>query len=122
MMEDYKRQARQALHDAMSASASYTSPDESDVVPSPAQIDAGLSLKVRWHNRMRISGERSSDDVAILEGVNRLIFNSGNLAELGLTLERNAKVEIAGYDKLFRLDYAEEGDGPLNVYWSVIAL
>jgi hypothetical protein len=114
MMEEYKRGARQALHDAMFASGSYIPPngDAGDAVP----------VKVRWHNRMQISGERSSDDVAILEGINRLIFNSDNLAELGLTLEQLGTVEIVGYNKTFRLDYAEEGDGPLNVYWSVIAL
>jgi hypothetical protein len=123
MMEEYKRQARAALHDAMSASASYTPPGVgAEAVPSPEQIEAGLSLKVRWHNRMRISGERNADDVAILEGVNRLVFNVENLEELGLTLEARGILEIAGYSKSFRLDYQEESDGPLNIYWTVIAL
>lgn len=106
----------------MSASASYVAEEGADPVPSPEQIEAGLSLKVRWHNRIKIVGERTSDDAAILEGVNRLIFNSDNLAELGLTLEQYGEVEIAGYDKKFRLDYLEATDGPLNVYWSVIEL
>lgn len=124
MIEEYKREARAALHDALSASASYTPPGGApeDAVPTAEQIAAGLKLKVRWHNRMRIAGERTADDVAILEGVNRLIFNSENLEELGLELEQIGVVEIAGYSKSFRLDYREEGDGPLNVYWTVIAL
>lgn len=104
----------------MAEPASYTFGDVT--VPSVEQAMAGLSLTVRWHNKMRIQGERDSSDVGILEGINRLVFNSDNLAELGLVLERNAEIEIPGYGKTFRLDQEEEPDGPLNVYWSVIEL
>lgn len=119
-LSEIKTQARAALHGAMAEPASYSF--GGNTYPTPEQIDAGLSLTVRWHNKMRIQGERDSSDVGILEGINRLVFNTDNLAALGLTLERLGQIDIPGYGKTFRLDQEEESDGPLNVYWSVIEL
>lgn len=117
---DLKAQARAALHGAMAVPASYSY--DGDTFPTAEQLDAGLKLTARWHMKMKISGERSSDDVAFLEGVNRLIFNADELAALGLTLEQNGEVTIPGYAKTLRLDQREDDDGPANVYWSVIEL
>jgi hypothetical protein len=122
-LSEIKAQARQALHGAMAEPASYTSPGVGGVTyPTAEQEEAGLSLTVRWHTKMRIQGERDSSDVGILEGVNRLVFNTDELTALGIELERLGVVAIPGYDKSFRLDYHEDSDGPLNDYWSVIAL
>jgi hypothetical protein len=90
--------------------------------PTPEQTEAGLSLTVRWHNKMRIQGERDSSDVGILEGINRLVFNTVELTALGLSLERLGVISVPGYEKRFRLDQHEEPDGPLNDYWSVVEL
>jgi hypothetical protein len=120
---ELKAQARQALHNALAAPASYTEPGVGgETYPTVEQQEAGLSLTARWHTKMRIQGERDSSDVGILEGVNRLVFNTDELAALGIELERLGEVIITGYDKTFRLDYHEDSDGPLNDYWSVIAL
>ena|SRR5690349_22587148 len=120
MLSGIKLQARQALHGAMAEPATYTA--NGVETPSAEQIEAGLSLTVRWHTKMRISGERNSADTGIIEGVNRLIFNSDELAALGLELKRGGVVSIPGYEKLLRLDQPEDSDGPLNVYWGVIEL
>ena len=120
MLSEIKAQARAALHGAMAESASYSY--QGNTYPTDEQSAAGLSLTVRWHHKMKIVGERTSDDSGILEGVNRLVFNTDNLAELGFTPERLAVVTVPGYGKSFRLDYHEEPDGPLNDYWSVIEL
>jgi hypothetical protein len=118
-----KTQARAALHGAMAEPATYTAPGVGGATyPTPEQIDAGLSLTVRWHNKMKITGERDSSDVGILEGINRLVFNTENLDALGLTMARLGIIEIPGYGKRFRLDAHEEPDGPLNDYWSVVEL
>ena len=124
MLSAVKTQARAALHEAMSEPASYTAPQSAGgaVTPTPEQIAAGLSLKVRWHTKMKIIGENTQADAGILEGINRLIFQQPNLDELGLTLAKNGIVDIPGYSKQLRLDMREESDGPLNVYWSVIEL
>lgn len=117
---EYKVEARSALHAALANPAVYTR--NALTVPSQEQLDAGLALTVRWHNRSRIIGERTSDDAGIVEGINRLVFNSDELDALGLVPERNATVEVPSLGKRFRLDYREDSDGPLNVYWSVIEL
>jgi len=121
-MSQYKAQAREALHGALAEPASYTAPVKSggQTYPTPEQIASGLSLTVRWHNRMKISGERTSDDVGVIEGINRLVLNEYEITALGLTLERNGVISVPGYGKSFRLDYHEEPDGPQNVYWSVV--
>jgi hypothetical protein len=119
-LSEIKAQARQALHGAMGEPVSYSFGGVT--YPTDEQIAAGLSLTARWHNKMRIQGERDSSDVGILEGINRLVFNTDNLAALGLTLERLGEVTVPGYGKSFRLDQHEEPDGPFNDYWSVIEL
>lgn len=116
----YKAQAREALHSALANPATYTRGGAT--FPTPEQTEAGLALTVRWHNKLKIIGERGADDAGVIEGINRLVFNSAELEALGLTLERLGVVTVAGLNKSWRLDYAEESDGPLNVYWSVIEL
>lgn len=108
----------------MAEPASYTAPQSAGgaVTPSPEQIEAGLSLTVRWHHKLKIIGENTQADAGILEGVNRLVFNQPQLDSLGLVLAKHGIVDIAGLGKRLRLDYLEESDGPLNVYWSVIEL
>lgn len=120
-LSEIKTQAREELHGAMAEPASYSF-DGGDEYPTPEQTEAGLSLTVRWHNKMKITGERDSSDVGILEGINRLVFNTDELAALGLTLTRLGVLTIPGYGKSFRLDAHEEPDGPLNDYWSVVEL
>lgn len=123
MISQYKAQARAALHQAMSEPASYTAPGLGGAItPTPEQFEAGFNLTVRWHNKMRIVGENTQSDAGILEGVNRLVFNQPQLDALGLTLAKHGTITIPGLEKILRLDYREEPDGPLNVYWSVIEL
>ncbi len=123
MLSELKTQAREALHGALSEPASYLAPGVgAEAVPTAEQLEAGLSLTVRWHNKLRIVGERSSDDAGIIEGINRLVFNSDQLDALELAMAPRGVISIPGLDKTLRLDYREEGDGPLNVYWSVIEL
>ena len=123
MIGEWKTQARRALHGAMAESASYTPPDGSETYPTQAQKDAGLSLTVRWHTKQRIIGERFSEDAAIMEGVNRLIFNREELAALGIDeLERLGTITIPSYGKQFRLDTDEGNDGPVTSYWGVVSL
>lgn len=123
MISEYKTQARAALHAAMAEPASYTAPGVGGAVtPSPEQIEAGLSLTVRWHHKLRIVGENVQSDAGVIEGINRIVFNQPELDALGLAPVKHGVVSIPGLNKTLRLDYREEDDGPLNVYWSVIEL
>jgi len=117
---EFKSQMRPTLHAAMANPATYTF--GGSTFPTAEQSEAGLSLTVRWHNKLKIIGERGQDDVGVIEGINRLVFSAPELEALGLTLDRLGIVEVAGLGKRWRLDYAEEPDGPHNVYWSVIEL
>lgn len=121
MIAGIKTQARQALHEAMSYPASYLAPG-GDTYPTAEQTEAGLSLTVRWHTKLKITGERSQDDVGVIEGINRLVFNLPELEALDLTLARLGVVTVPDLGKSFRLDYHEEPDGPISDYWSVIGL
>lgn len=116
-----KAQTRQSLHEAMANPATYQRGGDPRY-PTAEQAEAGLKLTVRWHNKMQIVGERTSDDAGVLEGINRLVFNLPELEALGLTLQKHATVEVPDLGKKFRLDYHEENDGPINDYWSVIEL
>ena len=120
MLSEIKSQARQALHSAMAEPATYS--DGITEYPTAEQTAAGLSLTVRWHTKQKIVGERINNDVAILEGINRLVFSSEELVALGLTLQRGGIVTIPGYFKSFQLDMEEDSDGPINVYWSVVEI
>lgn len=117
---DIKTAARSALHQAMGVSGVYTSPEDV-VTPSDAQATAGLVLRVRWHNKLERNGAiEGAFNAEIIEGINRLVFQSDNLAALGLELEQDGVVVIAGYNNArFQLDTEEPSDGPLNVYWNV---
>lgn len=119
-LSELKGQARQALHSAMAEPASYSFGGVT--YPTPEQSLAGLSLTVRWHTKMKIVGERTSDDVGLFEGVNRLVFSQPELDALELSLTRLGVISIPGYEKQLRLDHREESDGPHNAYWSVIEL
>jgi hypothetical protein len=122
-LSEIKAQARQSLHSGMAEPASYTAPGVGgETYPTPEQIEDGLGLTVRWHNKMRVIGERDSTDTGIIEGINRLVFNTEELTALGIALERLGVVTIPGYGKSLRLDYHEDDDGPLNDYWSVVEL
>lgn len=120
MLSGIKAQARAALHAAMAEPVSYSRGGLT--YPTADQTLAGLSLTARWHTKVQVSGERFKEDTAFLEGVNKLVFNTDELAALGLTLQRGGHVDFPGYGKSFRLDQPEEPDGPLNEYWSVIEL
>lgn len=120
MISEHKSSARAALHEALAEPATYTIGGVT--YPTEEQVEAGLSLTVRWHNKIKIIGENQQSDAGILEGINRLVFNSDQLDTLGITLARLGLVEVPGLEKSFRLEMREEPDGPLNVYWSVIEL
>lgn len=87
--------------------------------PSVEQSAEGLSLSVRFKSKMNISGG-DNDAVSILESIESLIFNADQLEALALDLARGDEIVIEGYGITFVLDQPLEGDGPLNVYWTVV--
>jgi hypothetical protein len=114
-MAEIKAQAREALHEAMGVPATYL--DDS--------LDDPVDLTVRWHHKLATAGAMEGGwDVQIIEGIDRLVFSQTELDEAldgdGLTLRQKGLVTITGYGATYELDFKEKGDGPQNVYWTVI--
>lgn len=103
----------------MAVPAIYTDP-LGEPYPSDAQAAAGLTLTVRWHNKLARAGNAEGGYSAeIIEGVDRLVFLQPQLDALGLVLERTGVVTIPGYGTAWELDSEAPTDGPLTVYWNV---
>lgn len=85
---------------------------------------------MRYHNKIDRNGDLDGDYAEIIDGIDRLVFNDENLAEVSaalveageapLSLQRAAVVTIPEYKGLrFTLDSQEPPDGPLEVIWVV---
>ena len=126
-LAQYKADARRVLHERAAVSAFYSD----DVVDN-------VEITVRWHTKLTLAG-RAPDgfDAAIIEGINRLVFQEPELTSEGrvarglpplpddldsIELQREGKVTVPDYQIEFELDSMEEPDGPLNIYWNVVTV
>lgn len=108
----HKARTRQMLHSIMAVSAFYTD------IQTPQTAEPNVT--VRWHNKLVTNGaSQDGFDAQIIEGVNRLVFQSDQLTLAGVTLRGKGLVYIPGYNAIFKLITQEPQDGPLNVYWNV---
>lgn len=113
-----KTTTRLAIHARMSEPCSY-SDGASPTVPSAEQIAEGLGLHARFHTKTKTQiGD--NDGLSLMEPIEKLIFNATELSSLGLVLEHGARIDFPGYGLSVRLDSELDGDGPENVYWTVI--
>ena len=119
-MSEIKREARKALHEVHGEPCVCTLPDGT-AFPSAEQSAEGLRLTARFASKLKtISPVEGGDGVALLENIERLIFQDDELVALGLRLEHNSTVVFAGYGLTFILDQEMDRDGPLNIYWTVV--
>lgn len=110
VFSEAKRAARRAVHDALAGAAFYTD----DTLAAP------VALAVRWHNRQIVDGG-GDGFAAVVEGLNRLIFDADELAAKGVTLRRNGLVTLVDYaDMVVGLDILRPSDGPIGVVWDVV--
>ena len=117
-MSDIKREARAAIHGTMAEPCTYEDADTS-ITPSVEQSAEGLILSARFATKLR-TANAEGDGVAILEGVERLIFNTDELEALDITLRSGGIITFPGYGLAFELDQEMDPDGPLQVYWTVV--
>jgi hypothetical protein len=107
---DHKALARRTVHDTFAVEAFY----EDDTTAQP------VGLKVRYHNRLDRSGIGGSDGfAAVLEGIDRLVFDREELARKGVTLQAGAKVSFPKYGVAFNLETMDPKEGPVTVIWTV---
>lgn len=123
-----KAKSRHALHKRMAVSAFY----EDHALPEPVELTA------RWHTKLSLAGKAEDGfDATIVEGINRLVFQSVELTSAGraerdlaplpdgvdsFELQKGGKVTLPDIGLSFELDHEEEPDGPLNIYWGVVQL
>lgn len=104
-----RARARQGVHDTFAAPVSY---EYQGVV---------TELTARWSNRLAVGGNGDIGDYAsVLEGIDRLVFNTPQLVSAGIALRKNAKVTFVDYGKSFTLDTPLPTNGPLHQYWLVV--
>lgn len=106
-----RSQMRRGVHAAFAVDATY----EDDVV-TPA-----LDVSVRWANKQGRVGNLDNGDYAeILESIDRLHFDSEELAAKGITLKRQGVVTLTEFGNAqFELDVREQADGPIRITWTV---
>ncbi len=112
-----KNDARLALHARMGEPCTYSF--GLDTFPTIEQIAAGLELTARFHTKAKLHMS-DSDGPTIMEPIEKLVFNGAQLEALELTLEHSAEIHFPGYDVTVILDQPLDGDGPQNVYWTVV--
>jgi len=126
---DIKTRARRAIHGRLAASATLVDPDHPDGLIFGEDYTGG-GLTVRYHTELKKTGDLDGDFADVIDGIDRLVFNDENLAEVSaalvdngeapLVLSRAAVVTIPGYKGLrFTLDSQEPPDGPLETIWVV---
>jgi hypothetical protein len=117
-MSEIKREARLALHAEMAEPCTYEDRG-TPVTPSAEQSAGGLSLSVRYKSKLK-AASAEADGVSILENIESVIFSSEQLAALELEPMNGAIIRLPGYGLAFELDQQMDGDGPINIYWTVV--
>jgi len=111
-----KANLRQAVHDAFCVDATY----------KDSSLTEAVAITVRWHNQIANLGQMDADGYAeLIQGIERIIFNTTNLTDAGVTLKSKGVVTITltgwGSPK-FSLTTKEPMVGPLEEIWQVTRL
>lgn len=128
-LDQVKAQGRQQIHSLAAVSANLVDEDHPDGLLF-ADDYAGSGLTVRYHNKIDTTGGLNGEYAEIIEGIDRLVFNDANVAEVSQALQDNgqaplalvagAVVTIPSYKGLsFKLDTPEPPDGPSETVWVV---
>jgi hypothetical protein len=109
-----KGMARRAVHDVFAVPAIYT-PNE----PNGQQ----KAIRVRWHVRgNKLLGDLMGQGYGeVIANVDRMVFNTEQLAEVGVTLKRGDRVRIPDLNNAeFMLDALDPSDGPVTQTWEIV--
>jgi hypothetical protein len=103
---------RRGVHAAFAVEATYEDADV--VVPVPITVRWGAEKQVR-------AGNLDSGDYAeIIESIDRLHFDSEELATKGVAIRRGGIVTLTEFTNAkFELDVREQADGPIRITWTV---
>lgn len=73
------------VHDTFSYEALYLGYEDTDV-PVP--------LRVRWHNQIATTGDLNGDYPVSIDTIDRLIFDSAELTEKGVTIKSGDRIQL----------------------------
>lgn len=108
-----KAQTRRVVHDTFGVSATY----RDSVITVP------VGLRIRWHNKIARFGNLLDQGYAeIIEGINRVIFDTAELSEKSVVLRRGGELTITApsfNSAVLTLAEDEPTVGPLEVVWLV---
>jgi hypothetical protein len=113
-----RTKARRTIHAALSYAAVLVRP-----VPLSDPVEyTETPITVRWHAKTERVGNISGGDYAeILSTIHRLLFNSEEMAEKGITLKHGDLIKLTGFGNYeLELDALEPPDGPVKIVWTVI--
>jgi hypothetical protein len=113
---------RRAVHTSLAVAVVYTAPDGT-VTQATTDDDGNVlpGFTCRYHNKVNVSlgNLENTGYPTTLEGVDKLVFSTDEIAALGVTPVRNGTVFFPDYGMTFSLDNQAPSDGPINVYWNV---
>ena len=80
-----------------------------------------VELQARWHSRLVLQGAIENSGAEVIEGIDRVVFNREQLAELGISPVRLHTVSFPDYPLLgtLVLDFRRPYDGPIDEIWEV---
>ena len=108
-----KGTARRAVHDVFAVAAIHT-PSEPNGVQK--------ACRVRWHIRgQRLLGDLQGQGYGeVISDADRLVFNTEQLATVGITLKRGDRLTIPALNNsTFVLSVLDPTDGPITQTWEV---
>lgn len=79
-----------------------------------------VEIEVKFHDKsVRFIGDNDGY-ASVIESVDRLIFNSEEIAAKHVPLKAKGRIILPDYDNaVFLLDNLEPADGPINITWNV---
>ena len=109
---DIRQQARRDIHTAFAVEAQYT-----DFTKS-----VSTTLHVRWQQRFGSpTGSLTRDYAGVFETIDRVIFDTVELADKKVSPRRGGELYFPKYNKSLRLATQEPSSGPIEDTWAVSA-
>jgi len=107
--------ARRTVHDTMGLNVNYV--HTGMVLP--------VALRVRWHNKQMLNGDLVEGGWSEqIDGINKIIFDSTELDEKGVSLKRGGTVTFTDplwAGTVLTLDSQEPDTGPIKRVWRTVA-
>lgn len=105
-----KQELRRAVHDGFAVAATYQ--DSSMLNP--------VSLRARWHTRgARPFGDLGDGYAEVIENVDRVVFDTEELATKKITPCKGAAVSFLDYGICVKLNTRDDKTGPVVEAWTV---